>query len=836
MKYAVVRGNETVARSRTSESAHRASRKKPFAAVSQVVEMNRARSVSKGTVSAVLAGNSIVLRPKGFLGRELFDTYRFATAPARYDREAQAQIAPIGHAASIMQQLRDKGFDVEATPELLSAIATSVNAPAAVDEGPKSRGLIAVTRRGQQAVFETKNFLGRENFEVYRTAIAGAKYDGKANVASFPVAVAIVKRLVDAGFSVSIDPDLAEELKSTVAKVKEDVDAGKERAEELDKRLRTKGLSLFGYQKDGIAWLSGRHNAMLFDEQGLGKTISALVSIPENAPVVVVCPASVKGVWKLEAAKWRPDFKVTILSGKKSFRWPEAGEMIVVNFDILPDDAGAAPPGTVIIGDEIQAVKAGTKTKRGARFRVLAKSARDGGGRSWGLTGTPLMNRPQELWNILMAFGLAEEAFGSWKQFVDTFNGTPGEWGGFEWGVPRKDAGEKIGRVSLRRVRKEVLPDLPTKVYQQIPVELDPKTKRSIDKALRDAGIDVDKIIAILSASGEVPPFTELSAAREILAEAKIPALLDMVEGYEEAEEPIVVFSAHRSPIDMLGTRPGWATITGDVKPEERTEIVADFQAGKLKGVAITIKAGGTGLTLTRASTSIFVDKMWTPGENEQAEDRICRIGQTRGCNIKEMVADHAIDERVYELLAKKRVIIDNSIDASTTTSAKSSELADVDFDALAALARAEAEAADRRARDIAEVREKLAAMSAEERKRAEREREEEKRRRREQERDERAEGRARRLDGGGSGEVERRQARSDIERWAEQGIMTLQDLDPDAAYFRNDVGFSKADGGAGHWLAGQIRSGDGLTSGGWKLALQLAYRYQGQIGGPPSR
>src|SRR5262249_49653534 len=155
-------------------------------------------------------------------------------------------------------------------------------------------------------------------------------------------------------------------------------------------------------------------------------------------------------------------------------------------------------------------------------------------------------------------------------------------------------------------------------------------------------GIHWQKILAILAdaevAAGDSPtgsvPFTMLSAARAALASAKIPPLMELVEQYEEQEEPVVVFSAYRAPIDFLKAREGWAVITGDTSPNQRTEIENDFQAGKLKGVACTIKAGGVAITLTRACHVIMSDLEWTPSLNDQAAYRVIRIGQTRGCVI----------------------------------------------------------------------------------------------------------------------------------------------------------------------------------------------------------
>jgi len=152
---------------------------------------------------------------------------------------------------------------------------------------------------------------------------------------------------------------------------------------------------------------------------------------------------------------------------------------------------------------------------------------------------------------------------------------------------------------------------------------------------------------------------------RAQLAQDRIPAMLEVVESYEDAESPLLVFSYHRAPIEALEGREGWATITGSTNNARRDEIVAAFQAGELRGVGLTIRAAGVGLTLTRASTSLFVDLDWVPTWNVQAEDRIHRIGQTASSvQIVRMVSDHPLDLRVHELLAGKITMITAAVEA----------------------------------------------------------------------------------------------------------------------------------------------------------------------------
>ena len=157
-----------------------------------------------------------------------------------------------------------------------------------------------------------------------------------------------------------------------------------------------------------------------------------------------------------------------------------------------------------------------------------------------------------------------------------------------------------------------------------------------------------------------------ISKARAALATVKLGAALELAESYEEAGEPLVVFSAHRAPIDAFGSREGWAIITGATPAETRTAIEDAFQRGELKGIAGTIKAAGVAITLTHASNAIFIDEEPTPALNDQAQDRLYRIGQSRGVVINRLIAAHALDRRIAELLAQKNEIINASVNAAT--------------------------------------------------------------------------------------------------------------------------------------------------------------------------
>ena len=589
-----------------------------------------------------------------------------------------------------------------------------------------------------------------ERFKEYRLVTEGARYvrELRAKVTPIDKVPAIFVRLRRAGFDVDAEPDLRRTLQERSTQEWLDKEAVKERITTIDAELQARtGSCLHPYQRTGAFWLARQHGALLADEQGLGKTLQILVALPANVPVLVIAPAVAKGVWRAEAGWWRPQIKVEILEGRNSFRWPQSREFLLTNYEILPDIhdrkgikgrkcdgwlpprpcegcqeriefvgkmvttvrdghldtctgfldpiwcpgchplLDQAPENLVLIADEAHNIK-NPKSQRAQRFKALAEATQKRNGRVWEATGTPLENQPKELYAVAKAAGRAEDVFGSWDDFTALFKAKKLPYGGYEWGEPGDEIKERLRRFMLRRLKKDVLPQLPTKTWGNHEVTIDKRTLRQVDAYLRASGRTVDDIVKALDK--QELGFTEVSSARAKLATAKIPAMLDIVEDFEEKNIPLVVFSAHRDPIDALENRPGWLVITGDLNAEAKSRAADEFQNGYIakvtqpgeldkrgvrrrtdgkgnviypKGVGITIQAGGVSLTLTRAWNELFVDRSWKPTANAQAEDRLVRIGQTRGTIIITLVANHPLDIRVNEVLIKKARLISQSID-----------------------------------------------------------------------------------------------------------------------------------------------------------------------------
>lgn len=677
---------------------------------------------------------------------------------------------------------------------------------------------ILLTLKGEAASIRPAQFLGGERFNYYRDAAkrAGARYDKDAKSYSCPVAQ--VPRFIElveaAGLKPVVAPDLAQVLAALAGELRDDMLAAVRHLEATELELAQRNLELFGHQREGVAWMAPRRRAALFDQMGLGKTITALCAVPQDQPVVVVCPAGVKHNWQAEARLWRPDFRVRVLHGRYKWEWPLAGEILIANYEMLPDldkegrsfvippRYGAPKRGTYLIADEAHYAK-NARTKRGRALRLCAEQALEHEGRVWLLTGTPLTNRPPELWNVLKVAQLAEPAFGTYPEFRKLMGATKDAAKRTAWtGDIDASVPERLREVSLYRRREDVL-DLPqlmrTKV--EVPGEFPPDVRALLDdviEMLLDQGVDLDdaaELVDLTKVTGAA--FEQLSKARAALAIAKIPAMIDQVVEYEEHEEPVVVFAAHRAPIDVLGRRRGWATITGDVSSAERQGIIEAFQAGQLKGVGCTIQAGGVGITLTRAAHEVFVDLAWTPAANNQAESRCQRIGQERPVLVKRLVADHPLDRKVEHILRVKQELIDAAVEPSAVVRPRADHTADLKAQASRLERTLDGSSLPPAGGLVIPLKKTPTPKPT-------------------------------------PAPNGRRKPTTAVERWVCQGLLQLIGDDEDGATLRNDVGFNKVDQSFGRSLANCVRTEGGLTEKQYKAAVRMLKKYHRQIGPMP--
>jgi SWI/SNF-related matrix-associated actin-dependent regulator of chromatin subfamily A-like protein 1 len=432
--------------------------------------------------------------------------------------------------------------------------------------------------------------------------------------------------------------------------------------------LRVAGLGgeLKPFQRAGVSYLLERRRAFLADEQGLGKTIEALAAVEAAGtyPAVVVCPASLKLNWLRELEHWLPGRTVRALAGNGGSRSGDAGagppeaDVTVLNYDIVAarlDELCALQPRALVL-DESHYCKNAAAKRTQAVQRLSAVVPRDG--LVLALTGTPVVNRPAELISQLRIIGRLEE-FGSGVRFGQRFRG-PDAHMRLHWHLR--------ARCFVRRLKADVLPQLPAKTRAVVPVELDNQAEyrlaeRDLVAWLRSQPLDLRELDAKVAAALRAERLVRLNALKLLAARGKLNAALAWIHDFCSSGERLVVFAGHREVQRAVLERfPTALHILGEDSAVARDAALQAFQAPDAEQanqlIVCSIEVAGHGLTLTRSSNVVFLELAWTPAKHDQAEDRCHRIGQQDAVNAYYLLAAETVDETISELLERKRAVI----------------------------------------------------------------------------------------------------------------------------------------------------------------------------------
>lgn len=488
------------------------------------------------------------------------------------------------------------------------------------------------------------------------------------------------------------------------------------------------GLNYLGYQKGGIAYAMKRDSALIADEMGLGKTIQAIGvanADPEARKILIICPASLKLNWQREWRKW--DVKgltIGIANGK----WPsglDLADVVIINYEnvgkhrekidaiswdlmIVDECHYAKNPNaertlSILGGSRKRKMKSVPENRACVTYAVkrqpLSPSQPFEIEERWTtikarrrvfLTGTPVVNRPVELWPLVQALdpqGLGKSFFPFAKRYCNAHNNGYG-WD-FSGSSNLDDLQEKLrGAFMVRRLKADVLKELPPKRRQIVPI-----TSPEIEKAVGREGaamkrfeemrdeLDMLTALALVDSTYQKrvdelqdetgAAFEDISKIRHETALAKVPALIDFISDALESIECVVVMVHHQDVAEQIRNafaEIGSVMVHGNVALEDRQAAVDDFQAGRARVFVGTIRAAGVGLTLTRSSTVIFGELDFVPGNVSQAEDRCHRIGQTDSVLVQHVVADGSIDARMAQILVDKQAVIDAALDTIHNT------------------------------------------------------------------------------------------------------------------------------------------------------------------------
>ena len=457
---------------------------------------------------------------------------------------------------------------------------------------------------------------------------------------------------------------------------------------QTDLEIEGLGMELYPFQKQGVAFIESRNGrALIGDEMGLGKTAQALAWLQlnkENAlPTLIVCPASVKLNWLKECAMWVSDLSVQIISGRNAHHIGKA-DIIISNYDILSstqndesDDLGwpsmimkTIKPKTLIV-DEVHYIK-NTKALRSKAIRKMAKGIKN----VIGLSGTPIVNRPVEFFNSLNL--IAPQWFPSFWAYAHRYCNA--KHNGYGWDFSGSSNTEELHQkatdsVMIRRKKEEVLNDLPPKIRCVIPMEID--NEKEYKKANRELTEWVKNEYYQSQQSGKArsgaEALTKIEELKQITIKGKMDGIIQWIGDFLETGQKLVVFCTHHKTIDDLISHfkdsIGTVKLDGRDNLNARQAAIDAFQTlDNIRLFIGNIKAAGIGITLTAASATCFVELPWTPGDADQAEDRIHRIGQKADSVMAYyLLAQNTIEEDIAELIDTKRKILDQILDGQET-------------------------------------------------------------------------------------------------------------------------------------------------------------------------
>jgi hypothetical protein len=459
------------------------------------------------------------------------------------------------------------------------------------------------------------------------------------------------------------------------------------------------------YQQRGVAWLAGMCElglgGCLADDMGLGKTIQVIglhlhrrqAPAGSAGPTLVVCPASLLGTWEREVRRFAPGVPVRRYhGGDRHLRDVATDEIVLVTYGVVLRDA--AQLGEIgwglVVADEAQHVK--NPLSRTAReLRSVPAPARVA------LTGTPVENRLSELWSIL-----------DWT--------TPGLLGHLETftrrvavPVERYKDPEATGRFAtlvrpflLRRRKSDpgIAPELPPKTETDRIVPLTAEQVTLYEAVVRETMEAIEAAEGIERAGLVFKLLTALKQicnhpAQYLKQDGPLPGRSGKLAAFDElldvllaSGESMLVFSQYtqmatllQQHLDARGI--GSLFLHGGVPVRRREEMVEEFQAGRAPVFLLSLKAGGTGLTLTRATHVLHYDRWWNPAVEDQATDRAYRIGQDRPVQVHRLVAEGTLEDRIATLLEKKRELADSVVGSGE---AWISELSDSDLADLVSL------------------------------------------------------------------------------------------------------------------------------------------------------
>jgi SWI/SNF-related matrix-associated actin-dependent regulator 1 of chromatin subfamily A len=371
-------------------------------------------------------------------------------------------------------------------------------------------------------------------------------------------------------------------------------------------------MQLFPHQQAAKQFLLSRRRAILADQPRVGKTLPTAAAALENLPALIVCPAIAKTVWEAAFNKLAPNVSVHVINGKKDAGQPNSADVTIINYDVLQYGVTQVDKYNALVLDECHRIK-NPKAAR-TKAAMLAMKKIDC---VYALSGTPIPNRPIELWPILHGLGIYR---GGWFDFAARY----AKMWSAPWGLDTSGASNlpelkaMMKPHVLRRKKEDIFKDYKEPQVSLITFDL-PTDKR-------EQSFDADALVANPNA------LMAFEGLAEIMREAgmrKVQYAADFIDDLLQANEPVVVFAHHKDVVqalqDELKTHKP-VIVVGDTTRLKRDMAIADFQAGKTKCIIGNIAAMSEGVDLSAADTIVFVECTWSTSALEQASSRVENI------------------------------------------------------------------------------------------------------------------------------------------------------------------------------------------------------------------
>jgi SWI/SNF-related matrix-associated actin-dependent regulator 1 of chromatin subfamily A len=374
-------------------------------------------------------------------------------------------------------------------------------------------------------------------------------------------------------------------------------------------------MQLFPHQQEAKLFLLSRRRAILADQPRVGKTLPTAAAALENLPALIVCPAIAKTVWEAAFSKLAPNVSVHVVNGKREASELDSADITIINYDVLQYGVTHVDRYKTLVLDECHRIK-NPKAQRTKAAMLAMKKV----GHVYALSGTPIPNRPIELWPLLHGLGIYR---GGWYDFAGRY----AKMWVAPWGLDTSGASnlaelkDMMKPYVLRRKKETIFKDYKEPQVSLITFDL------PIDK--QEQTFDADALMANPNA------LMAFEGLAEIMREAgmrKVKAASEFIDDLLQANEPVVVFAHHKDVVAELEKllmvhKP--VIVVGDTTRAKRDKAIADFQTGQTQLIIGNIAAMSEGVDLSAADTIVFVECTWSTSALEQASSRVENINKS---------------------------------------------------------------------------------------------------------------------------------------------------------------------------------------------------------------